>query len=400
MSAAGKGYWQRADGLFVAQVTVRSVDGHRRRRSVYGHTAKEVMAKKRAVELEQSQGRATATRRPPRLSEFGASWITDHLAADLAGGRLAESTFAQYRDLWDRHIGPDLGHLRLDELQPPVLRQWLSRKAQATSLATGKPLSARSVQLIHAVLRRALNDAKDDGLLHDNPMGKVKAPRLTRRPVTPLSIEQTARFLAVARADHLWALWLLLLTVGLRVNEALALRWSDLDLEQATVDVRRSLAHVAGERDAQTGRRRQLLVVKSTKVPASECRLALPNAVVDALRSHRAQQAVRRLEATVWQDNDLVFCTAVGSVLDSRNLLKRAKVMAAAAEIPGTFRVHDLRHNAATAMLAEGMPLFVVQKVLRHTRQATTSDIYGHLAAEVGRAAAVAMDDRVARLQR
>jgi integrase len=162
--ANGEGtVFQRADGRWQAQM---SLPGHGldkpRRVTVYGRTQREARAKLRAVEDQARLGVSPA--RPPTVAEYGGTWFgsTKRIAVEL--GHLQPTTVRNYRDIWTRHIGPDLGHLRLDQLTPPLLREWQAGKARQTS-RRGTPLSPRSLTLIHAVLRTALNDAVLDGLL-------------------------------------------------------------------------------------------------------------------------------------------------------------------------------------------------------------------------------------------
>ncbi len=133
-------------------------------------------------------------------------------------------------------------------------------------------------------------------------------------------------------------------------------------------------------------------------MPASEATVVLPQAAVVVLRQHRAQQAAERLAAELWRDPDLVFTTTLGTPLDPRNVLRQLKVLASDAGIERNVRLHDLRHAAASGLLAEGVDITVTSKLLRHTRLATTSDIYSHLLEEVREDAATAMDDRLRRL--
>src|SRR5206468_11128934 len=129
---------------------------------------------------------------------------------------------------------------RLDELKPPHLRAWLVDLRQKTS-TRGRPLSARTIQLAHATLRRALNDAVRDELIPRNPVLLVQAGKLPRRNIVPLTLAEAKALLATAATDRLYALWLILISLGLRRGEALALRWSDFDFDAMTVRVSRSL---------------------------------------------------------------------------------------------------------------------------------------------------------------
>jgi integrase len=112
---------------------------------------------------------------------------------------------------------------------------------------------------------------------------------------------------------------------------------------------------------------------------------------VTALREHRKAQAAERLAAVAWVDPGLVFTTHVGTALEPRNVNRAWEDLCARAGVRRV-RLHDLRHSAATFMLAAGADLKVIQATLRHSRLSTTSDVYAHVLADVQRQAAERMD--------
>src|SRR5690606_24520229 len=123
------------------------------------------------------------------------------------------------------------------------------------------------------------------------------------KPAVPPSEGELAAILAAIRDDPHRALWLTILGLGLRRGEALALRWSMIDLGAATVTIAKQYVRV---RD-QGGRGR--LVEVDTKTPESKATLVMPDTLVDVLRQHRADQLRTRMAARVWVDPDLVFTT-------------------------------------------------------------------------------------------
>lgn len=396
--ANGEGtVFQRKDGRWQAQKSLAG-DGLTppRRVTVYGRTQREALDKLRTADRQTTAG--VIPGRAPTVAKYGETWLgeTKRIAVEL--GHLQATTVRNYRDIWTRHIAPDLGHLRLDQLTPPLLRQWQAAKAQQPS-ARGGSLSARSQTLIYAVLRTALNDAVIDGLLASNPLLKVKPPRGRGRSVEPLSSAEVSALLTARPDTQIATLILLMLATGARPGEALAASWADLDLDPdldgGTWRISRSLGRVAGN----DGAGRSALQFKPTKTAGSTATVALPAIAVAGLADHRRRQAAARLAARAWVDPDLVFTTHLGTPLEPRNVLRDFKVLAAEAGVERSIRLHDLRHAAASGLLAEGVPITVTSKLLRHTRLATTSDLYSHLTAEVRCEAAGAMHDRLRRLR-
>jgi integrase len=115
------------------------------------------------------------------------------------------------------------------------------------------------------------------------------------------------------------------------------------------------------------------------KTPRSERELPLSEELVVRLRVHRTNQdEERRLLGEQWKDYDLVFPSEVGTVLMARNLVRHFKAALQRAELPSSFRFHDLRHTAATLMLAAGVPLKTVSDILGHSSIQVTADTYGY----------------------
>ena len=386
---------QRADGLWYVAVSVGyASSGRLKRRWIYGKTQEEVLAKRRALLQALDAGHTASTRRAPTVGEYLESWLTETLPAAVLSGDLRASTLDSYRDMIRRHVIPVLGRHRLDELRAPQIRAWLTAKRTETS-ARGRPLSSRTVQYLHAILRKALADAVRDEIIPRNYALLVEPGKVQRRPVEALSQDEARCLLAAAVEDRLRVLWLVILALGLRRGEALALRWSQADLEAGTITIAASLQRQRGDLDPETGKRRGRLVETGTKTAASAATLALPVPVVEALRNHREAQRAERLSAQVWVDEDLIFTTGVGTAIEPRNALRSWHALCDLAGVRRV-RIHDLRHTAASFLHGQGVDLKVIQSMMRHSRLATTADLYTHVLEEVERGAA----DRMGNLLR
>ncbi len=115
------------------------------------------------------------------------------------------------------------------------------------------------------------------------------------------------------------------------------------------------------------------------------------HALVGVLREHRKQQLRERLAAGYWDRNDLVFTTEIGTHLEPRNVTRSFGQLCQAASLR-PLRLHDLRHSAASFLLLQGVDLKTVQTMLRHTRLATTADLYLHVHPELQRGAVESME--------
>ena len=152
------------------------------------------------------------------------------------------TTYSSYEMHVRCYLVPAFGPLRLLELTAPTINAFYGELLQGWN---GRPaLSPATVRRIHATLHRALRDAVRWELIVRNQAGAADPPRARRPEITVWSVPQLHVFLRDAAADPRYALWLFYILTGVRRGEAVALRWSDLDLEAATATIRRSLVPV------------------------------------------------------------------------------------------------------------------------------------------------------------
>ena len=302
-------------------------------------------------------------------------------------GRVEQSTAADYADTVRLHLKPALGSKVLTKLSVSDLNGlWASKRAAG--------YSANSIRIMRTVLRSALHQAEREELLVRNVAALSDPPRIGHGKGRSMSIAEAKSLLDAADGDRVEALYALTLTLGLRRGEALGLSWSDIDLESGSVDVRRQLRRerLPAEQQEATGRRTHL-VLRDLKTKRSRRNLHLTPALDALLRSHRARQAREQLAAGPgWVESGLVFTTPKGTPIDPDNFANRFHRLCARADL-GHWTLHELRHSAASIMLAQGTPLWVVSEVLGHASVAITKDIYGHLLGTEKQEATVAIAD-------
>jgi integrase len=261
-----------------------------------------------------------------------------------------------------------IGHLKLHEIDTPDVQAVVSDMA-------GKGLSPRTVEYSVRVLHVALEDAVKRHLLVRNPADHVTLPKKARRPPSILTMKQVDLLLEAAKDDPLRGLWALLLTTGLRPQEALALKWSDLDLDGKWLSVQRTVVN-----DGHGN----FSLSDSTKTVGSTRRIGLPETAVQALRSHKQRQNASILLAGESYDRqNLVFANAIGGVADPYKVARRWKKALEAAELPEV-RLYDTRHTHATALLQNGADIAWVKERLGHSNLSTTLG-YAHVLPEAHR---------------
>jgi integrase len=174
------------------------------------------------------------------------------------------------------------------------------------------------------------------------------------------------------------------LSLGLRQGEALGMWWEDVDLKTEVIRVRRQLLRPTSKGAP--------LTIGDVKSARSRRTLALPGRLAEPLAEHRDKQAAERETAVSWADSRLVFATAAGTPIDHRNDARQFKALCERAGIQ-PYRLHDLRHTAATLLIAQGQHARVIMEVLGHSQISVTMNTYGHVMDSQLRDAADAVDE-------
>jgi integrase len=246
-------------------------------------------------------------------------------------------------------------------------------------------LSPRTIRGIRAVLRSALSDAVKWRVVPYNAAKAASLPRAKRVETRVFTPEQARTFVAAAGAHRLGPVFSVALAVGLRLGEALGLRWMDVDLERSQLHVRQALQRVAGE-----------LQFVEPKSEQSRRTIALPEVAAKILKRHRTAQLEERLKAgSRWTESGLVFTSTIGTPLDDRNVRRAFTTILRGAELP-TIRIHDLRHTCASLLLVQGVHPRVVMETLGHSQISLTLDTYSHVLPALQQDAARQMDSLLA----
>jgi integrase len=256
---------RRKDGLYMARYTVRTATGTKRK-ALYGKTRAEV-SEKLTKAMADRDGGLVFDADNLKVGEYLERWLFDSVKDTV---RL--TTFERYEQIGRAHIRPVLGSVKLKSLTPAHVRGLYREKLEGG-------LSPRTVQYIHVTLYKALKAAVADGLIPRNVTEVVKAPQVRREEMQPLSPEQVKTLFATARGDRLEALYVLAVHTGLRQGELLGLKWDDVDLDDGTLQVRRTLTTAKGGP-----------VLAAPKTKGSRRSVKLTQSAIEALRSHLERQ--------------------------------------------------------------------------------------------------------------
>lgn len=345
----------RADGRWEASVS----RGDGTRKSHYTRTRQEAQRWLAQAVRARDQGIVLPDERLT-VAAYLEQWLMT-VAHELKAG-----TLQRHAEIARLHIAPRIGSKKLAQLTP------LQVQALYTDLLSSG-LAAGTVERVHAVLHKALEDGVRLDLLPRNVCDRVRVPRPRPREKRVFTREQAHTFLLAVEGDRLEALYVLAVSSGMRLGELLGLTWRDVDLSCGRLQVRQNL-----QRDRTTN----VLYVETPKTERSRREIVLTPQAVEALRQHRNRQRQERLRAgPLWQparDGDLVFTSEVGLPLHPNFVYNRFLRICRHANLP-RIAFHDLRHTCATLLREAGVNAEVVQAVLGHSDIRTTLGIYSHV---------------------
>lgn len=356
-------------------------DGTRHKRIVSGRTSAETRDKLDALRGELRLGLLTDSGADVTVGDYLAGWIERHRA------RVRPSTWMTAESAVRVYLIPALGRRTLSRLTAADVETALAafvrdgRPVRAGDTRARKPVSPVTARHVRATLRRALSDAQRAGLVGRNVAADAAPPYVEHRPITYLTARDVGKLLEATADDELGPLYALAATTGLRRGELLGLTWADVGDGRLTV--RRAMGRTAGKGWG-------LGEVKSAR---SRRTIPLPLRARQALETARTRQRFARSAAgDAWQDKaGHVFTDAVGRPLLPETISHRFAKDLARAGVPRV-RFHDLRHSAATTLLAAGVPLAVISEWLGHSGIAITASAYAAVVPELLTDAADAMD--------
>jgi integrase len=388
---------QRKDGRWEARLSLGYEGGKAKRKCFYGKTRREAQEKMTAAMRTHQMGLPVNADERKSMAVFLDDWIETVVKPSRR-----PKTSASYAQIVELHLKPDLGRIPVAKLTAQDIQRLLNFKINEIRIRTVKrrlpkqpgekvktievqievKLSTRTVQYIREVLRNALNQAVRWDLAPRNVAEATRPPQVAKHVVTPLNPEQAAELLNKASGHRHEALFSVALAVGLRLGEALGLRWTDIDLVGGTLTVNNQLQRV---------NKVPMLVPPKTRNGARK--VVLPRFAIEAFQSHRGRQQSEDKPAAgdKWQETGFVFTSEIGTPLDDTNVRRTLRKLLKDAGLP-QIRFHDLRHTCASLLLAQRVPARVVMEILGHSQISLTMNTYSHVMPTMEREAADLLD--------
>jgi integrase len=342
------------------EITFTDSDGRQRWRTIYGGL-REARAARADVVSKLARGERVAPSKLT-LAEIAETWLdAQEKKLDKPDAKLRRTTYERYATLVRLHILPCLGERRITSIDEDDVVALIA-EMQA------KNLRGATIRKALMVLGRILGNAERRGKIPLNPVSRLQReerPAIEKRDLRILEREEIAKLLDATPAIYR-ALIALSIFTGLRQGEALGLTWADVDLKGARLHVRKQLD--------RSGNRVQ------PKTPKAKREIALAPFLVRLLREHKRQA----LAVGHAKPEDFVFASQIGGPLHYRNVVRRGldkAVRKGGLDVTGKpkLRWHDLRHTAASLLIAQGQPVTYVAQQLGHVSPDITLKFYADL---------------------
>jgi len=280
------------------------------------------------------------------------------------------STYNSYVQHVECHIAPHIGTVKLQKLTGSQVNALYAKLAETGKKDTKTGLSPMTIHHVHACLHKACKDAVRWGHISRNPLDAADPPRKKgdgTKEMRTWTKEQLRAFLGAMKDERLSPLWHTIAMTGMRRGEAIGLRWSDVDLENGRLSVRRALIPSGRE-----------VIVSEPKTIKGRRVIAIDPGTVEVLKAQAARQLDEQKE---WEDarvdSGLVFTLENGEALDPESVSRYWRQAVKQSMLP-QIRLHDLRHTHATLALQAGIHPKVVSERLGHATISITLDTYSH----------------------
>lgn len=399
--------YKRADGTWIAQITIgRKPDGTQERKTFSGKSEKEVIAKKTEYLFLLKRGELPKVQKDT-LGSWMSTWLESYKKHSLR-----QTSYENYKSLIESHILNDvIARIQIQKLKTDVLQDFLRRMAETGKtvivreemVENGKkvtvkksvkvPLAHRVVNLLLFLIKSALDQSMANNVIVRNPATYCQRYKEPKREKIPLDTEQQVAFLKSLKTHRLYAAFYIALATGVRRGELLALSWSNVNLDEGTIKIDKSLVRVKGGS-----------TFSEPKTESSKRTIRLPNKAIEVLKAHKENQSAEKKKSAerdkknnisppTYKDKGLVFCQANGNKIDPRGFQRTFETWREKSGLPKEARLHDLRHTFATMMFNNGADIKTVQSFTGHADTRTLLEVYAHATGESQRVAANKLND-------
>lgn len=317
---------------------------------------------------ELNNGGAISKPSAIKLSDWIREWH------NLYTAQLSLTTREGYLQQIEFHIVRELGNIPLKDLKANDIQSWVN------DLSKRQGLSPQTVKNIFGNLKSALDVAKKQKMISENPCEDIILPPIKKYKAKVYNVSQVKQILDVAKGTDMYLIVFIEVYLGLRKGEIAALKWSDIDLEKGVVHITRSRVTVKGN-----------VIEKSPKSDAGIRDLWLGKKGLKVFNDEYKKYLIETKKAG-FNATDYVIHTQKGDAYAPDSISQKWERFRDANNFP-KIRFHDLRHTCATMMMAAGVDPKTVQTRLGHADVQITLNTYSHCLPSMNKAAGDKMDE-------
>lgn len=274
------------------------------------------------------------------------------------------STKKYYHQIYRNHIKEYIGQMIISDIKQLHCQNILN-------IASKKELSASTMIHLSNILNMSLDSAVENEIINYSPMtSTTKYINNNQKERRYLSKNETDIFLKYTKENvtHYY-LYALILQTGLRISEALGLKWSDIDFENKILHVNRILYYNSEKK-----------IYEFTEPKTINSKRIIP-LTQEAITILKDRKKINNKLPKMIGFQDLIFLNKYGKPINKNTLNTRLYSIAKILNMP-KFSLHCLRHTFATRCIEAGMRPKTLQKILGHKNLSITMNLYVHVSDE------------------
>ena len=349
--------FQRANGLWCAELTIG-----------YDASGKRIKKSLASMDLEKLQKKINDEKYKLNRNIIiqstdytVASWVRFWLE-NYKANTLKSKTYDNYEYALNCHIKDSIGNFKLNKIRTDSIQQLYNQMHK-------RGLSTSTIRITHVTLSQAFEQAIKNELIYINPCKATVRPKSEKKKVTAMTVEQQQAFINGCSNSTYHNLFIFLLHTGLRMGEALALIWEDIDFEGKTILVNKTASVIINRDDGASTRHKT--IIDTAKTSHSVRTVPLNKSAYKVLLTQKERSGL------------LVFSSQAGTILMARNINRSIGDLLKANNLPDSISVHTLRHTFATRLLEKGVNPKTVSVLLGHASVQITLDVYSHVMPQV-----------------
>lgn len=363
MARHGENIYKRKDGRYEGRYVIgKTSNGKTRFGYIYGRQYAEVKKTLLLKKAERAQKPASVTGNSQgTMAEWLSQWMENELL-----GSVKVSSYQTYVNIMKKYLLPMLGEMKLVSITPGIVHDFVTALEDSG-------LAYNTVKGVYRLLAATMRGALEEGLIQKNPCRRIKIQRAEQEELRVLT-QKEQELVKKTALDANELPTLLSLYTGMRLGEVCALKWEDIDWENQTIVVRRTVQRIAQVKNDTAGGK-TMLMIGTPKSLRSVRIIPVPNFILARLHELMKKKAT-----------DLYIFGFSNQPAEPRTVQRHFKALAKKLGIKNV-HFHTLRHSFSTRLVELGVDIKTISTLLGHSSTQTTLDFYAHSLPQQQRAA-------------